>query len=191
MIKIKKQQIFDFFKAENIVKEITDYINVFEKNNRNDENVLKEVKIINLNTNNIYFEVNPENPTYIKPNKPTEKVIIEDNDDYMNVVFIEMKPLKGKGIQKKLERTFSWLYLLFNLLKNKEDKQMKVFYILCKYSNSSMDNIVCKDFIDVFHNLRVKYIKKIYYSNNNERIELNWNEIIDVPNGMEISNGKK
>ena len=182
MVKIKKQQIFDFFKAEKIVKEIENDVNIFEKNNESRENVLKKVKIINLNSNNIYFEINPENPTYIKPNKPTEKVIIEDDNDYMNIIFIEMKPLKGgKGIQKKFERTFSWLYLLFNLLKNKENKQMKVFYILCKYSDSFVDNSVCKDFIDVFHNLRVKYIKKIYYSNGKEKIILNWNELISIP----------
>ena len=181
MIKINKKQIFDFFKAEEIVKEIKDYINIFEKNNKGNKNVLKEVKIINLNTNNTYFEINPENPTYIKSSKPTERVIIEDNNDYMNIVFIEMKPLEGKGIQKKLERTFGWLYLLFNLLRNKENKQLKVFYVLCKYNNSSLNNVVCKDFIDVFHNLRVKYIKKIYYSNGDEKIKLDWNELISIP----------
>jgi len=181
MIEIKKQQIFDFFKAEKIVKEINNNIDIFEKNNESRKNVLKRVEIINLNSNNNYFEINPENPTYIKPHKSTEKVIIEDNNSYMNIIFIEMKPLNGKGIQKKFERTFSWLYLLFNLLKNKENKQMKVFYILCKYSDSSVDNTVCKDFIDVFHNLRVKYIKKIYYSNGKEKIKVDWNELISIP----------
>lgn len=182
MVKIKKQQIFNFFKSKEIVKVIKNNTNIVENNNIYSENVLKRVKIINLNSNNIYYELNPENPTYIKPNKPTEKVIIEVNKDYMNVIFIEMKPMKGKGIQKKLERTFSWLYLLFNLLKDKEDKQIKVFYVLCKYSESSLQNVVCKDKIDVFHNLRVKYIKKIYYSNGSERMELDWNELISIPN---------
>jgi len=184
VVKIKKQLLFNFFKAEKIVNEIKDSTNIIEKNNSNSEKVLKEVKIFNLNSLNTYYEVNPENPTYIKPNKPTEKVIIEVNNSDMNVVFIEMKPMQGKGIQKKLERTFSWLYLLFNLLKDKENKQIKVYYVLCKYSESSLEHLICKDKIDVFHNLTVKFIKKIYYSGGQEIITLDWNNIISIPEGI-------
>jgi len=179
VIAINKQQIFDFFKAENIVKEIKDNIKIFEENNKNKSNVLKEVNMVGFLPNKRYFEIDPENPTFIKPNKPTERVIIEDNDQYMNVVAIEMKPIKSKGIIRKLERTFSWLYLLFNLLEGKENKQIRLFFVLCKYSNKKMNNVTCKSYIDIFHNLRIKYIKKIYYSNGKEKIILNWQDIID------------
>ena len=135
--KIDKQNIFNFLKAENIVKMINDdYIEIIEDNNQNKQDALYKVIIVGLNDNHKYWEVTPENSTYIKSSKPTEKVILEQTDDILNIIFIEMKSKNSKNIPKKFERTLSWLYLLLNLLDGKQNQKVKIYYIICKLSKA-------------------------------------------------------
>ena len=181
--KIEKKVLFDFFKAKGIVEEKKDYIEIIEKNNKDKSNTLQNIKIKNLNSNNKYYKVNPENPTYIKPSKQTECVIIEYNEqtDFMNIVFIEMKSKKkninSEELKRKFERTFSWLYLLFNLLNAKEGKKFRVYFLLCIYSG---DEKVCKSKINVFHNLTIKYIKIVKSSNKKEEMEIDFRDLISI-----------
>ena len=181
--KIEKKVLFDFFKAEGIVEEKKDYIEIIEKNNKDKPNTLQKIKIKNLNSNNKYYKIDPENPTDIKPSKKTECVIIEYNEEnhFMNIVFIEMKSkkknIKFTEIERKFEKTFSWLYLLFNLLNNKEGKKFRVYFLLCIYSG---DEKVCKSEIKVFHNLTVKYIRIIKSSEEKKEMEIDFGDLIAV-----------
>ena len=181
--KIEKQLLFDFFKAQGIIEEKNKYIEIIEEKNKDKPNTLKKLKIENLDSNNRYYKINPENP-YIKPNKQTECVIIEYNEqsDFMNIVFVEMKPKKVKlhEVLKKFERTFSWLYLLFNLLNDKEGKEFRVYFLLCKYSNTQKNDEVCKSKINIFHNLTVKYIRITKHSNAKEEMDIDFRGLISI-----------
>jgi hypothetical protein len=184
-VTIEKRRLFDFFKAEGIVENCTEpVVEIFEENNSTKKRVLKKVTISGLNLQNYsYYLLYPENPTSIKPSNPTERVIIEDRPGSTILAFIEMKPPKARKVEKKLERTFTWTYLLFNLLAGKEGRNLKVFLILCKYSDKELSPTLCKGEIEVFHNLRVKYYKKTYYSNGQEELTLNWDEVVNWPKG--------
>jgi len=185
--KIEKYILFKFFKANGIIFKYdvdkNHCIKIVEENNKDKSNVLKELNICNLNSNNEYYIVKPENPTNIKPSKQTERVIIEydKEKDFMNLIFIEMKPKKvklKKEVIPKFEKTFTWLYLLFNLLKNKEGKKFKVYLLLCKYSDEKKDDEYCKAELKVLETLKVKYVRIIKHSNQNEIMYVDINDIL-------------
>jgi len=186
---IKKSILFNYFKANEIVFEHNvigdECIRIIEENNKNKSNVLKELKICGLNSNNRYFIIKPENPTNIKPNKQTEIVIIEHNkeNDFMNLIFVEMKPQKvklKKEVIPKFEKTFNWVYLLFNLLKDKENKNFKVYLLLCKYSHEKKDDLYCKGELKTLETLTIKYTRIIKHSNGTESMKINLNEILSI-----------
>lgn len=174
--KIDKQNIFNFLKSENIVRKINDgFVEIIEEKNKNKLDILYKVSIKNLNKNNQYWEINPENPTYIRSSKPTERVILEQTDDILNIVFIEMKSKISKDISQKFERTLSWLYLLLNLLDGKQNQKVKVYYIVCKLSD--VQNQTKKEKVQIFSSTEIRYNKKWFYSKDKE-MEVEWKNMI-------------
>ena len=160
---INKQILFNFFKSQGIVKKIEEKIEIVEEKNKNKPDTLYKVTI--LLENNEYWQIVPENPTVIRPNKQTETIIVEFENSNLNLYFIEMKSKNSADILQKLERTFSWFYLLLNLLSNEKHKSFSLYYIVCKRKES--EDKCLKERLLVFDSLDIRYKKFLFYTTEN------------------------
>jgi len=174
---ISKQNIFDFLKAESVIIEIppSNNIHIIEEKNLNTTK-LQKVNITALNNTSKYWQLNPETPTFLQPNsKKVESIILEQTEsDILNIFLVEMKSGRinrstENDISEKFSASLSWVYLLLNLLNNKENQEIKVFAILVAQQNKNWNS---RETLNILSSTSIRYKKKSFYTSNIE---------IDIP----------
>ena len=176
---IKKENIFDFLKAESIIEEINDeYIDIIETSNNGTEK-LSKVSITNLNPISKYWRMDSENGTFFEPNsKKVENVILEEkNDGILNIILLEMKSTKVSEIKvlEKFEKSLTWTYLFLNLLNGKENQKIKVYGILVAQKRKNWNS---KETLNILSSTAIRYIKRSFFTPNKE-VEIKLNEILE------------
>jgi len=173
---IKKEKLFQFLKAESIIKEINNNFVEIEEHNTNG---LEKVKIINLNEDSKYWLLNTENNTFIESKKrKVEKILLEyTNDKKLNIYLIELKSktFTNSEIKEKFQHSFSWVYLLLNLLDDKEEQNYNVYGVLFHQKNRFNDWNTT-DTLNVLSSLAIRYKKISFFCDDNYR-EISLNEI--------------
>jgi len=166
---ISKQNIFNFLKAKSVVIEIASNSNIEIIEEKNiDTSKLQKVNITSLKNSSKYWQLNPETPTFLQPNsKKVESIILEETEDnILNIFLIEMKSgsinrRAENDICEKFSASLSWVYLLLNLLNNKENQKIKVFGILVAQKDMKWNEN--KD-LDIFISTSIRYKKKSFYT---------------------------
>jgi len=155
---LNKLNIFEFLKEESIVEEIIDdTIEIYEtdKGAR-----LEKVLLTSLNKKSKYWTINTESKLLNPEGKKVEKVIIEQTDgDILNIIMIELKSGNVSNQSKvlgKFSNSLSWVYLLLNLLHEKQ--KIQVFGILISQDNSCIWNEKSK--LNIFSSTAIRYIKR-------------------------------
>lgn len=172
---IKKQNIFNFLRAQKIVQEIKSSTQIFETN---PNSFLTELNITNLNSKSNYWQILTENKTFIEPNsKKVDGIIIEETEDKkLKIVLIELKSkdFKYTDIIDKFEKSISWVYLLLNLLGGKENKEIQVYGILVAQKNVNWNE---KGNLTIFNSTSIRYIKRSFYTTETS-LNIDYNEMI-------------
>jgi len=173
--KIKKENIFNFLKAQSIIEELSSS-DTIEIDENSKEAHLKKVILTNLNLNSNYWILNTESKTFLEmQGKKVEKVILEQNQDgILNIIMVELKSEKVGNQNKILEKfknSLSWVYLLLNLLNGKENQKIKVFGILIAQEDKKWNE---KSTLKIFSSTSIRYNKRSFYTEKSElRIEIN------------------
>ena len=163
---IKKDNIFNFLKAESIIEEIID--NKIEVYETDKGAKLKRVILTSLNKNSRYWTVDMEANSFQVQGKKVEKVILEQiKDGVLNIILVELKSGNVSNQTKILEKfknSLSWVYLLLNLVH--KEQTIKVFGILVSQDKS------CKwekrDKLNLFSSTSISYIKRSFYTDKDE-----------------------
>jgi hypothetical protein len=172
---IKKENIFNFLKAQSIIEELSSGDNI-EINENSKEAHLKKVILTNLNLNSNYWILNTESKTFLEmQGKKVEKVILEQSQDgILNIIMVELKSEKVGNQNKILEKfknSLSWVYLLLNLLNGKENQKIKVFGILVAQEDKKWNE---KSTLKIFSSTSIRYNKRSFYTKESElKIEIN------------------
>ena len=163
---ISKSNIFEFLKEESIVEEIMDdKIEIYEteKNAK-----LKKVTLTSLNQKSKYWTINTESKLLSPEGKKVEKVIFEQMDSgILNVIMVELKSgnvSNQSRVLSKFSNSLSWVYLLLNLLHEKQ--KIHVFGILISQDSSCLWNEKSK--LRIFSSTSIRYIKRSFYTTDNE-----------------------
>lgn len=173
--KIKKENIFNFLKAQSIIEELSSS-DTIEIDENSKEAHLKKVILTNLNLNSNYWILNTESKTFLEmQGKKVEKVILEQKQDgILNIIMVELKSEKVGNQNKILEKfknSLSWVYLLLNLLNGKENQKIKVFGILIAQEDKKWNE---KSTLKIFSSTSIRYNKRSFYTEKSElRIEIN------------------
>jgi len=180
---IKKEHIFNFLKSESIIEPISssEIISIEEKSNT-DTTSLCNINIVSLNNDSNYWRLNPENKTFLEPNsKKVENVILEyTKDKLLNIMMIEMKSktIKRKdenAIVEKFEKSLSWVYLLLNLLDDKQNQKINVYGVLVAQKDKKWNS---KETLNIFSSTSIRY-KKISFYTTNTTIDIDLNSILN------------
>lgn len=173
--KIKKQNIFNFLKAQGIVKEINHSTKFLETA---PNSFLTELNIMNLNTTSTYWQILAENKTFLEPtSKKVDGIIIEETKEKnLRIVMVELKSkvFKNSSVIDKFEQSLSWIYLLLNLLNGKENKEIEVYGILIAQKNVNWNE---KSDLNIFNSTSIRYIKRSFYTTNNS-FNINYDEFV-------------
>lgn len=173
--KIKKQNIFNFLKAQGIIKEIKNTTKIFETTA---DSSLKELNILNLNKSSNYWQFQTENNTFLEPKtKKVDGVIIEETSEkILRIVLIELKSKKiiEHEVIEKFEQSLSWIYLLLNLLYGKENKEIEIFGILAAQKNKNWNT---KSDLYILNSTSIRYIKRSFFTTESY-LDLNYNELV-------------
>ncbi len=173
--KIKKQNIFNFLKAQGIIKEIKNNTQILETSK--DSN-LKELNILNLNKSSNYWQFQTENNTFLEPKtKKVDGIIIEETSEKkLRIVLIELKSKKfiESEIIEKFEQSLSWIYLLLNLLKDKENQDIELFGILVAQTDKKWN---LKSDLNIFNSTSIRYIKRSFFTTNSS-LDVNYDDLI-------------
>lgn len=179
---ISKQKVFDFLKAESIVEEI-EVNSLFEiiESKIESQNGLNKVILKMNNSDSKFWKVHLENSTgasrFLEPiGKKVDSIILQELGDTLNIILIELKSktIKESDIKEKFEMSLSWIYLLLNLLNNKENQKIKVFGILIAQKNKKWNQ---KDTLNIFNSTSIRYLKRSFHTTSTE-IELNFQDFI-------------
>lgn len=161
---ISKENIFNFLKAQSIIEEISNKENI--EINETDKNAkLKRVTITNLNQNSKYWVLNTEANTFQPQGKKVEKIILEQTENnILNIILIELKSNKinQSDIIEKFTNSLNWLYILVNLLHNKQNQKIKVFGILISQNETIKWNETST--LRVLSSTSIRYIKRAFYT---------------------------
>lgn len=164
--RINKIKIFNFLKAESIVQEISSSsIKFLEHKNEITSTCLQEIEINNLVATSTYWKIDPETFTFLQLNgKKVDGVILEQTyDGFLNIILVELKSktVTPSAIVEKFEKTLSWIYLLLNLLGNKENQKIRVFGIMIAQINKNWNH---KETLNIFSSTNIRYIKRSFYT---------------------------
>ena len=168
--KIKKENIFNFLKAESIIEEIgqQDDIEIIESKNINTDK-LSKVQITSLTGDSKYWIINPENSTFLESmSKKVERIILEyTKDAILNIILLEMKSKSFlvSEVIEKFEKSLSWVYLLLNLLNDKENQDIRVYGILVAQKRKNWDEV---DTLNIFTSTSIRYTKRSFFETSNE-----------------------
>ena len=177
---IKKENIFNFLKAQSIVEEVSsnENIEILEQ----DKNAnLKKVILTHLNVTSDYWILNSESKTFLEmQGKKVEKVILEQTQEgILNIIMVELKSEKVGNQNKILEKfknSLSWVYLLLNLLNGKENQKIKVFGILVAQEDKKWNE---KSTLKIFNSTSIRYNKSSFYTTENE-FETEINRLLEL-----------
>jgi len=170
---LNKQNVFNFLKSESIIIEISSTSNIEILEDKNiGTNKLQKVKLVGLKNTSRYWQLNPETSTYLQPNgKKVESIIIEQtNNNTLNIFLIEMKSKKINRkiineIEEKFLISFSWTYLLLNLLNHNKNQNIKLFGILVAQNDMGWNS---HETLNILSSTSIRYKKKSFYTINTE-----------------------
>ena len=171
---IDRLNIFDFLKEAFIVEEISnrEHLEIREK----EKNAKFEKLILtNLNKHSKYWLINTEAHTFQPQGKKVEKIILELTEDkILNIILIELKSEKVNqtDIDNKFKNSLSWVYILLNLVHQKQ--KIKVFGILVAQKEVNWN---LKSTLKLFSSTAIRYIKRSFYTTEN-RLTLEIQQLI-------------
>jgi len=174
---VKKENIFNFLKAQNIVISINPKSTIEIKEYKNiGIDKLQKVTLTNLNPNSRYWILNPETTEFLSPHgKKVENIIIEeDENSLINIFLIEMKSWSviESDILKKFKISLSWVYLLLNLLDHSK-QEIKVYGILFAQKDLNWNR---KDTLNILSSTSIRYIRKSFFTTSTT-IEIEYNNL--------------
>lgn len=174
--KIKRQNLFNFLKAQGIVKEIQTSTKILELNCNS---ALKEMDVRKLNLSSNYWQLSTENKTFLEPStKKVDGIIIEETaEEKLRIILVELKSktIMDSDIIEKFEQSLSWVYLLLNLLNGKkEDKEIEIYGILASQIDKNWNE---KSNLNIFNSTSIRYVKRSFYTTNGS-IVIDYDELI-------------
>jgi hypothetical protein len=102
---LDKQNIFNFFKAQSFIQEISS--NKIEIEEHNKEAKLRKVIIKSLNDKSKYWLIDTESNAFQLQGRKVENIILEQTaDNILNIIMIELKS-KQVGNQNKILEKFN------------------------------------------------------------------------------------
>ena len=173
---LDKQNIFNFFKAQSFIQEISSDIIEIEEDNKGAK--LRKVTISSLNDKSKYWLVDMESKAFQVEGRKVENIILEQRDDnILNIIMIELKSENignQNRILEKFKNSISFIYILLHLLSGKDNQKIEIFAILVAQEDKNWNE---KSSLNIFSSTKLRYTKRSFFTKNSE-IEIKFQELI-------------
>ncbi len=176
MHSLDKQNIFDFFKAESFIQEISEDKIIIEENNKSAK--LKKIIIRLLDNKSKYWIIDTESNAFQLQGKKVENIILEQTaDDILNIIMVELKSEQVGNQNKILDKfrnSLSFIYILLHLLEGKSKQKINIFGILVAQKEMNWNK---REHLNIFASTRLRYTKRSFFTANSE-VEIKFSDIV-------------
>jgi len=163
---LNKQNIFDYFKAESFIKEMSNNKIIIEENKP--EATLKKVTLHSLNQNSRYWILDTESNAFQLQGKKVENIILEQtHENVLNIIMVELKSTRvnESEVLNKFKNSLSFVYILLHLLEGKANQKINVFGILVAQKEMSWNE---KSTLKLFSSTAIRYTKRSFFTQEGE-----------------------